>query len=445
MGRLGSGVERGTRLVALSQDDNAVSCRLEHADGSTEVCDASWLVGADGAHSAVRKAVGLDFPGHPYPDVFWLADLEIGWDVPDHRVTTFFSADGLLACFPLPSGAFRIVASAPEGAGDGDPSQSELERVIRERSKKEARIASASWRARFSIHCRQVRAYRSGRVFLAGDAAHIHSPFGGQGMNTGIQDAHNLAWKLALVEKGLFRPEVLDSYQAERHSVGEALLRATDLATRVATLKSPVARRVRNRVTQFLASLEVIQERIMRGVAELDLEYDKSPIVGEFRSGLWRARFGDDEEEESPTLSAWLSFDAAPGPGHRAPDGLARTTSGAPIRLSRIWDPSRHTLLLFDGRASTSEGYVALSRVAHAVQERASDQIQIVIVVADSNVPAELEWDGMTLLDPEGDLEYRYGAQAECLYLVRPDLYVAYRSQPAALEPLIAYLDGVLV
>jgi hypothetical protein len=191
--------------------------------------------------------------------------------------------------------------------------------------------------------------------------------------------------------------------------------------------------------------LEVIQERITRGVAELDLSYDDSPIVGEFRSGLWRARFGDDEAEETPTLGAWLSFDAAPGPGHRAPDALARTTSGDPIRLSRVWDASRHTLLLFDGRASTAEGYVGLSRVARAVQQRAPGHIQAVIVIADSSVPAELEWDGMTLLDPEGDLEYRYGAQAECLYLVRPDLYVAYRSQPASLEPLVAYLERVLV
>lgn len=442
--RSGSVVERSTKLVDLDSGEAGVGCRLLRPDGSEETLRARWVVGADGAHSAVRKAARLAFPGHRYPEAFWLADADIEWDVSDRRVTTFFSSEGLLACFPLPSGQMRVVASTPEGAGEGDPTDSDVEELLRRRSGQEVRIAGSSWRARFAIHCRQVERYRAGRVFLAGDAAHVHSPLGGQGMNTGMQDAHNLAWKLALVEKGLAGNALLESYEAERHRVGEELLRATDIATRVATIQSPLGRRVRDRVTEFLASMEVVQERVTRRVAELDLAYEKSPIVGEFRSSLWRARFGDDEEEESPTVTAWLSFDAAPRPGQRAPDGLARDPEGHPVRLSELWQPTRHTLLLFDGRASTRQGYEDLSRVARTVRERHGDVVASVVVVADSMIPEALAWDGVTILDPEGDLEYRYGARAECLYLVRPDLYLGYRSQPAALEPLLAYLDDVL-
>src|SRR5262249_34680752 len=157
--------------------------------------------------------------------------------------TTFFHENGLLACFPLPAGRMRLIASLPDGSAE-EPTLADFQKLFDERGSVRAKVSDPAWIAGFRIHCRQVKKYREGRVFLAGGAAHIPRPAGGQGMNTGIQDAHNLAWKLAITLAGRARPELLDSYNAERHGVGAGVLRSTDFATRVATLKNPVARAI---------------------------------------------------------------------------------------------------------------------------------------------------------------------------------------------------------
>lgn len=447
--RLGGSVERSLELVALQQDERGVITTLRHADGREERLRVRWVVGCDGAHSATRKLAGLELEGSSYDDRFLLADVRIGWDFPRDRITTFFAESGLLACFPMPGERWRLIATAPpDGPADAHeaPTLREFQRIVDERSGADGTLVDPAWLARFRIHCRQVEQYRRGRVFLAGDAAHIHSPVGGQGLNTGIQDAHNLAWKLALVAQGAGRPELLDSYHAERHAVGVALLRGTDAATRVATLKHPVVRAIRNRVSSFLSSLEVVQQRITRSVAELDLGYAGSPIVDEHRSSIFRSRIGSDESDESPTVNAWWAFDSAPGAGHRAPDGvLARPGDEDAVRLAQIIDGRRHTLLLFDGRAPTKDGYARLSEVARAVESRYSDHVNVHVVVPGGDRPPELTWHGSVLMDIYGDLEDRYGARAECLYLIRPDLYVGYRSQPADRDALLEYLSRIFV
>jgi hypothetical protein len=283
-------------------------------------------------------------------------------------------------------------------------------------------------------------------VFLAGDAAHIHSPLGGQGMNTGVQDAHNLAWKLALVVRGEGRARLLDSYHAERHGIGAALLRSTDMATRVATLRHPVARAVRDSVASFLASLEVVQERLTRSTAELDLSYAKSPIVAERRPGLLDARWGAAESAEDPNLRAWRRFAAAPAAGARLPDAeIIEAESRQKRLLSSVLDGRVHTLLLFDGRAATDAGYRHLDWLARRVRSDYGELVRVHIVVPRAERPVALDWDGGLLLDPEGELEDKLGASAECLYLVRPDLYVGYRSQPADEAGLMEYLRSVFV
>jgi hypothetical protein len=258
----------------------------------------------------------------------------------------------------------------------------------------------------------------------------VHSPVGGQGLNTGIQDALNLGWKLALVCGGWSLPSLLDSYHAERHGVGRALLQSTELATRVGTLRHPVARALRDTLARFLSSLEVVQARIVRSVAELDLAYRKSPIVGEKRTALFGARLGADDSAEEPTLAAVRSFAAAPAAGERAPDV-------PPI------DGKRHTLLLFDGRAPTDEGYRKLAGIAATVARRYGRLVAVHVVVPTAERPAALDWDGSVIFDVEGELEDRFGALAECLYLIRPDLYVGFRSQPADREALLEHLATI--
>ncbi len=351
---LGGKVERGVELVGLEQDEGEVRCQLAKPDSSVESISARFVVGADGAHSFVRKSVGLQFSGSSYPEQFLLADIRAKWSLPDDMVAVFFSTDGLLAAFPLPDGRARLIASSAVGASEEPrpPTLQEVQERWNSSSHFPAELDEPRWLASFRLHCRQVARYQVGRVFLAGDAAHIHSPVGAQGMNTGMQDAHNLAWKLALVHSGKSGLRILESYQAERHRVAVNVLRSTDAATRVATLRHPVARAVRNRIARVLSGFEVVQERIARTTAELDLGYRASPIVSEKKSSVLTARFGSDSAAEEPNLSAWRSFDLAPKAGDRMLDAeVTPVATRGPIRLAQIVDARHHTLLLFDGRA----------------------------------------------------------------------------------------------
>jgi 2-polyprenyl-6-methoxyphenol hydroxylase-like FAD-dependent oxidoreductase len=432
---LGGRVEREVKLTGLAQDGQGVTAILERADGTSESARAGWLVGCDGAHSTTRHALGLPFEGIAYEEPFVLGDVRIAWELPDDETHAFISSEGLIAALPLPKGRWRLIA-------DGDlpaPTIEDLARLLRERGAPKAQLSDAGWIAPFRIHRRIVPRYREGRVFLAGDAAHIHSPVGGQGMNTGIQDAHNLGWKLALVATGAAPASLLDSYDAERRPIAASTLQSTDLATKVITLRNPVAREIRNRLAGILSGLEVVQARMLAQASEVAVGYRGSPIVDEHRSSVARATVGM-RVGEKPTLADWVGFGGAPHPGDRAPDvevDDATTVHG-------LLRHTRSTLLLFDGAAPTPEGYANLADIAKRVRERWPSHVEPWIVVPRRGRPPELADEPKVLLDARGRMHRRYGGGSECLYVIRPDGYVGFRSQPASWKALEEHLSGIL-
>jgi 2-polyprenyl-6-methoxyphenol hydroxylase-like FAD-dependent oxidoreductase len=445
--REGGRLERGVELMGLEQRPDGVAVNLSGPNGSERV-EARYVVGCDGAHSTVRKLVGLGFTGDTYDEKLLLADVKLAWSEPDDVITSFFAKDGLLACFPMGGGRYRLIAMAEdEDEGADTLSLADFERIMAQRAHVPAKLSDPGWLARFRIHCRQVEHYRKARVFLAGDAAHIHSPAGGQGMNTGIQDAHNLAWKLSLACTGRASAALLDSYGGERHAVGRAVLQSTDFATRIGTLRNPLARAVRTFATRFMGSFEFVQQRMARQVAELTVGYERSAIVGEWRAPLVDAiRPGGADADERPNLGTWRKFDAGPRPGTRAPDGhCVPSELGFSRRLATLLDGRRFTLLLFDGAASTEAGYDSLVAIADGVRARWGDLVEPVIVTPQRVRPARVPDEIAVYLDPEGDLEERYGASSECLYLIRPDGYIGFRSQPASLDPLVAHVERLTV
>jgi hypothetical protein len=295
------------------------------------------------------------------------------------------------------------------------------------------------WLAPFHINCRQVASYRHDRAFLCGDAAHVHSPVGGQGMNTGIQDAHNLSWKLALVQQKRGRAALIDSYSIERHAVGKQVLRNTDIATRLGTLHG-IAASVRNHMARIATSVEPVRRRMIQETAELTVDYATSPIVGEHTSSAFGVRIGRADAGEAPTISSRRSFERAPGPGARALDARVGKT-----RLSKLFDGRRFMLLLCDGRHASDGGYETLVTIAQRVEERYGDLVATFIVTPRADRPTEIPEDIAVLNDTLGELEDRYGAETECLYLIRPDLYVGFRSQPADGPALEAHLAELLL
>jgi len=249
LGRFGVTVERGITLTVLSQDQQSVTVRLM-ATGSGETEAAfRYVVGCDGAHSAVRHALGIGFEGEAYPMTFMLGDVHIAWDLARGMALRALrpvegGAPGMFIAIPLPEpNRYRVSTlalpelAAAEGADHGiqsearGPDLADIQRVADDLVPGRPRLSELRWSSTFRISMRLDEHYRKGRVFIAGDAAHIHPPTGGQGMNTGIQDAYNLAWKLALVVKGAARESLLDSYEAERRPVGAEVVARTRAAS----------------------------------------------------------------------------------------------------------------------------------------------------------------------------------------------------------------------
>ena len=283
LSRFGVTVDRQTELVSFTEQDGSVQAELRHADGQVETVTSRWLVGCDGAHSTVRHGLGLAFDGAPEPDDWVLADVALeGPHVPpSDEISLYLHRDGFFILFPMPGPRFRVVATIGLAKPDQtppEPTLASVQALIDQRAGGGFTAIDPQWLANFRVHERKVRDYRQGRVFVAGDAAHIHSPAGGQGMNTGMQDAINLAWKLALVVQGAAGTHLLDSYSVERSAVGDIVLRNAGRMTDMATLTHPAAQALRNTVMHFALGLHTVQAFMARQMSEVEIGYAHSPI-----------------------------------------------------------------------------------------------------------------------------------------------------------------------
>ena len=276
---LGVSVERGVELVALSQDDDGVHLTLQQG-GSTEHASASWVIGADGAGSRVRKLVGTKLAGSFVGERFLLGDVDAEHSLDLDSMHTFFAPDGPVVVLPMRDGRMRFLAEVHDAPGtplNMHPTLAELQEVV-DRRIGGIRLLRSHWLTSFEIHHARVPAYRWGRVFLAGDAAHIHSPAGGQGMNTGMQDVFNLGWKLAAVINGDAGDTLLDSYEAERAPVADGVITFTNRLTKAGTL-SGTPRRIRDVLIRIISRIPAAQRVMAETAEEVNVDYTKSPIA----------------------------------------------------------------------------------------------------------------------------------------------------------------------
>ncbi|HLR98801.1 MAG TPA: FAD-dependent monooxygenase [Mycolicibacillus parakoreensis] len=304
---LGVTVEFDRPLTGLTQDRDAVTAQI---GGQTVRC--AWLIGADGARSTVRTDAEVDFPGMPLIEHFLLADVHATIDRSRDATVAWLRDADLLAAFPLPGAdLWRLMAPAPEH-GPTPQTPEEVVGYLAARLDDEAggRVGATEWTSVFRIQRRLAARYRTGRVLLAGDAAHIHSPLGGQGLNTGIGDAENLAWKLALVAAGRAGAGLLDSYEAERRPVAEDVLASTSQATMTALGRGWAARILRDRVAVPLLNRGWVQRLIAAQASQLKVSYRHGPLGG-------RAR----------------RLARGPRPGDRVPNATRPSADGATVRL----------------------------------------------------------------------------------------------------------------
>jgi 2-polyprenyl-6-methoxyphenol hydroxylase-like FAD-dependent oxidoreductase len=300
LGTLGVTIEREVELISFAEASDHVEARLRHANGHEELLQVPWLVGCDGAHSTVRHTLAMEFHGSPQGDDWLLADVRLEGDgaPPDDEIATYLHRDGPFVVFPMPGERARVVATVGKTNPANprpDPTLSDVQTLIDRRTGAGFRATDPVWLTHFRINERKVTDYRRGRVFLAGDAAHIHSPAGGQGMNTGMQDAINLAWKLAMVVRRQASSALLDSYSTERTAVGDMVLRNAGRLTDMATLAHPAAQAARNLALRFLLGLHAVRDKMATTMSEIEIAYPDSPLsFGRHAGTRWVPGHDDD-------------------------------------------------------------------------------------------------------------------------------------------------------
>jgi 2-polyprenyl-6-methoxyphenol hydroxylase-like FAD-dependent oxidoreductase len=402
---LGVKLERGVALVSYTQDDGGITATLRRTDGETEEVRSTWLLGCDGAHSQVRKGADIAFEGDTYDDQCLLGDVILDWPMPDGEIYISPTRRGVAAAFPVPGERrFRVVLILPEArtATASELSLEEFAGTMRGMVPVAFNVEKAIVLSRYRLHHRVATHLRRGRVFLSGDAAHIHSPAGGQGMNTGIQDAYNLAWKLAAVEKGVMPSWVLDTYEAERLPVARRLVNFTDRAFGFLAghgVSGRALRAIAPRLIARLFALPLMQRRVTGFVSQLQIRYRKSPLS---------VQLG-----EAPRRG--------PRAGDRAPDGTLRDATGAAVRVFELIRGLEPTLLLFTGQRTAGASGAAVEQ-ARAVAKRLGGPAVKAVIIGGHGA-------GETT-DPEGRVHESYGVEALSAVLVRPDGYIGLRCDP---------------
>lgn len=283
LARWGVTIERQVELMEFKSAPDRVEAVLRHSDGREEAVSTEWLLGCDGAHSAVRHGLGVPFAGETNKSDWILSDVHMsGYPFPDSEISVYWHRDGVFVIFPISPGRYRVIADVPPSGTEhpADPTLAEVQAIIDQRGPSGLKAFDPIWLAGFRINGRKVASYRWGRVFVAGDAAHVHSPAGGQGMNTGMQDAINLAWKLALVVRNKCNERLLDSYSPERSAVGDEVLRNAGLLTTIATLRNPIAQTVRNLAGHVMLGLQFVQHQAVSHLTEISIGYPNSPLNG---------------------------------------------------------------------------------------------------------------------------------------------------------------------
>jgi len=405
----GHAVERRRDLIGFSQDQDSVSAVVRDEGGMEETVRAKFLVSCEGAHSFVRKHAGLTFTGATFPLRTLLADVTIDWDLPDNEVQAWFHRDGSFAALPFGGQKWRLIAECAEDPANAAPEVTleQMQALMVERTgKKNARLRDPLWLSDFRINARMVDRFRERRVFVAGDAAHIHSPAGGQGIATGIQDASNLAWKLAAFLREGAPDSLLETYDEERKPIAREVLHRTSAVTNIIFALNPIAGFVRERLLVPILRRPFVQRRLFAKLSQLEMDY-RGRSLSVHSDGIFsrvRVRAGD-----------------------RTPDVVFRK-AGEKVSLFQLVGTCGMIALLGPGenRPKMAGALLALGIRPFLVGPHGTDA-----------PPAK------GLEDLHGDFARLYGAQGPFLYLIRPDGHVALFQRRAEPRELASYLKKI--
>ena len=390
-------VERSLELTDVKCSNETATSTLRHADGRTETIISDWLIACDGANSIVREKCGFHFPGEDLTEQFMVADATIDFSyMSKDEIHLFFDSGAILAAFPLGENRYRLAANLHLDHPRKIFTEREVIEIVQERAHGKYYVTDVAWISLFWIHGKIAEHMRKGPIFLAGDAAHIHSPAGGQGMNTGIQDAFNLAWKLALVINEKAEPSLLESYQIERYPIVKEVVEQNEYFTKLALFDDTFVSKLQN-FSQALSDDNhiALENKIGNQLTQLDIQYQNSPIV--------------DYEFASTSLQ----------PGLRAPDIHVDKAT-----LYQYLSNTQHNILLFTGLNPTEETLGKIKHLQKSLENQYHDLIKSYVVHQEP-----LNGFSSTILDTNGVIHKSYQVKTPAIYIIRPDTYIAYYSE----------------
>lgn len=410
-------VERDAVLDQLSQDANGIEVGIRR-NGRIETLRASWLAGCDGAESRVRELLGIGFEGGAAGETWWVADSRIQWKLPADETHIFLGEEGIAAFFPLENGGWRIICRT--GNENTIPSAEAMRTAIEAVGAGSLEIESLNPVTSFYVPHRRAVKVNEGRAFLLGDAAHVHTPVGGQGMNTGMQDAFNLGWKLGLVVRRTLSPSVLESFAVERGSVTSRVLRDTAALDKVLSVTGSTARGLRNAAVTLLSGVDALRLAVLRKLSETEITYPNSSISAE----------------------DWHGGGGLPL-GSRFPDMmLKRLPAKDDIRIFDIMRGGEFEIMVFSGQKMGEANVLSIARIA---REEFSGFARTHIISAFELPGLPPEWAKQAYLDPDSVVHKLLGVDKAAIYVIRPDGYISYKSKPADLEKLTAYFNQRLL
>lgn len=405
----GGRIEWNREFVEFEQDARGVACRVRSPDGSEEQVASKWLVSCEGTHSVIRELAGMKFVGKTYPLAFFLADVELeGW-LRHGENYVWMHHHGSFAALPFRSpGRWRLFVDITNSPPNSGVTLDVIEKLMRQRTGgDEIRICNPTWISEFHIQCRMVDRYRNGRVFVAGDAAHAHSPTGGQGIVTGIQDATNLAWKLARVIEGAPQ-DLLDTYEEERLPKAAEVLKETDRTTRLLLAPDPFSRLLRDYLVLPIMRSSWIQKKLFAKLAQLHVNYRDCSL-------------SQHQDAERSLLKA----------GDRAPDiAFQDSRSGKITTLFQLLAPMRMIALVGIGTPDKTRARIKETLAKAKIETH-------ILAVAVNEIPRESD----CLIDLHGDFVRLYGMRGQFLCLVRPDDHIGLFQRPVNHEALQDYLS----
>ncbi|MGG0239705.1 FAD-dependent monooxygenase [Bacillus rhizoplanae] len=402
---IGGEVQWRTTLSGFKQDQLSVEATIVNSEGVESIIKAKYLIGCDGAHSVVRHGLNIDFEGITLDQNFALADLTVNWDLPHDELYAFVKNGKFTAYFPMKNGQHRIMISIDHFDNQkADIRLDQIQQIINEVGPKNTTIHSPTWQSTFRVNQRKVKKGSVGRIFLAGDAAHIHSPIGAQGMNTGMQDAFNLAWKITYVLKHQSSPSLLDTYTEEREPIWLSLVKGTERATKMILNESRLLQLIRNIVAPKFTSNERVKSRIVNMLSQLAINYRYSRIV--------------EGHMENRSLSNNLRKKKSIYPGDRSPDGYVDGVN----RLFKLNSGKELTILLF------SNDETLYANLDFSLKKQAIPYNFYHVTAVQTN-QADIKF-----------LKEQYGFEKDGLVVIRPDGYVGFISDTPTIASTLNHL-----